>query len=145
VYFGGFKVQEVDVQWTSCRGSCRTTSAFSFCGSRDKPSYHYFVTLTSPRTNITSSSCTMAYTDDAVKAKLASLTETQDSIVSVAQWIMFHRYARLLFLLQSLMAYNASRITVHPLTAIPTDDTPIAPLPSGSPDCRTPAPRNAST
>ncbi|KAI4197148.1 MAG: hypothetical protein LQ346_003065 [Caloplaca aetnensis] len=33
----------------------------------------------------------MAYTDDAVKAKLSSLNETQESIVSVAQWIMFHR------------------------------------------------------
>lgn len=36
----------------------------------------------------------MAYSDDAVKAKLAALSETQDSIVTVAQWIMFHRYAR---------------------------------------------------
>lgn len=35
----------------------------------------------------------MAYSDDAVKAKLAALSETQDSIVTVAQWIMFHRYA----------------------------------------------------
>lgn len=34
----------------------------------------------------------MAYSDDAVKAKLAALNETQDSIVTVAQWIMFHRY-----------------------------------------------------
>ncbi|KAI0872016.1 RNA polymerase II-binding domain-containing protein [Hypoxylon argillaceum] len=33
----------------------------------------------------------MAYNDDAVLAKLSSLSETQDSIVSVAQWIMFHR------------------------------------------------------
>ena len=33
----------------------------------------------------------MAYTDDSVRAKLASLNETQDSVVSVAQWIMFHR------------------------------------------------------
>ena len=33
----------------------------------------------------------MAYTDDAVRAKLASLNETQESVVSVAQWIMFHR------------------------------------------------------
>lgn len=33
----------------------------------------------------------MAYTPDAVLTKLSSLTETQDSIVSVAQWIMFHR------------------------------------------------------
>jgi len=33
----------------------------------------------------------MAYSDDAVKAKLNSLNETQDSIVANAQWIMFHR------------------------------------------------------
>jgi regulator of Ty1 transposition protein 103 len=33
----------------------------------------------------------MAYSDDAVRAKLAALNETQDSIVSNAQWIMFHR------------------------------------------------------
>lgn len=33
----------------------------------------------------------MSYSDDAVKAKLNSLNETQDSIVSNAQWIMFHR------------------------------------------------------
>ena len=34
---------------------------------------------------------TMAYTEDAVKAKLSALNETQESIVTVAQWIMFHR------------------------------------------------------
>ncbi|KAF2725258.1 DUF618-domain-containing protein [Polychaeton citri CBS 116435] len=33
----------------------------------------------------------MAYSEDAVTAKLSALNETQDSIVSVAQWIMFHR------------------------------------------------------
>ena len=33
----------------------------------------------------------MAYTDDAVKAKLSALNETQESIVTVAQWLMFHR------------------------------------------------------
>ncbi|KAL8834490.1 MAG: hypothetical protein Q9170_003725 [Blastenia crenularia] len=33
----------------------------------------------------------MAYTDDAVKAKLSSLNESQESIVQVSQWIMFHR------------------------------------------------------
>ncbi|RFU29985.1 hypothetical protein B7463_g6366, partial [Scytalidium lignicola] len=33
----------------------------------------------------------MAYTDDAVLAKLSALNETQESIVTVAQWIMFHR------------------------------------------------------
>lgn len=33
----------------------------------------------------------MAYTDDAVRVKLASLNETQESVVNVAQWIMFHR------------------------------------------------------
>ena len=33
----------------------------------------------------------MSYTDDVVKAKLSALNETQESIVTVAQWIMFHR------------------------------------------------------
>ncbi|KAL9120592.1 MAG: hypothetical protein Q9187_002848 [Circinaria calcarea] len=33
----------------------------------------------------------MAYNDDAVKAKLSALNETQESIVTVAQWVMFHR------------------------------------------------------
>ncbi|OCK73428.1 DUF618-domain-containing protein [Lepidopterella palustris CBS 459.81] len=33
----------------------------------------------------------MAYTDDAVKAKLSALNDTQEGIVTVAQWIMFHR------------------------------------------------------
>ncbi|KAI4742777.1 DUF618-domain-containing protein [Aureobasidium sp. EXF-12298] len=34
----------------------------------------------------------MAYADDAVRAKLSALNETQDSIVSVAQWIIFHSF-----------------------------------------------------
>lgn len=34
----------------------------------------------------------MSYTDDSVKAKLSALNETQEGIVAVAQWIMFHRY-----------------------------------------------------
>ncbi|KAL6716824.1 hypothetical protein ACLMJK_004736 [Lecanora helva] len=33
----------------------------------------------------------MAYTDDGVRAKLSALNETQESIVTVAQWVMFHR------------------------------------------------------
>ncbi|KAI4203103.1 MAG: hypothetical protein LQ350_002151 [Teloschistes chrysophthalmus] len=33
----------------------------------------------------------MAYNDDAVRAKLSSLNESQDSISTVAQWIIFHR------------------------------------------------------
>ncbi|KAI9831635.1 MAG: hypothetical protein M1826_003244 [Phylliscum demangeonii] len=33
----------------------------------------------------------MAYTDDGVLAKLSALNETQESIVTVAQWVMFHR------------------------------------------------------
>ena len=37
----------------------------------------------------------MSYTDDVVKAKLSALNETQESIVTVAQWIMFHRYDQL--------------------------------------------------
>jgi len=33
----------------------------------------------------------MAFSDDAVRAKLSTLSETQDSIVSVSSWIMFYR------------------------------------------------------
>lgn len=33
----------------------------------------------------------MAYSDDGVRAKLSGMNETQDSIVTNAQWIMFHR------------------------------------------------------
>ncbi|KAI9679581.1 MAG: Regulation of nuclear pre-mRNA domain containing protein 1B [Trizodia sp. TS-e1964] len=33
----------------------------------------------------------MAYTDDAVLAKLSSLNESQESIVTVAQWVLFHK------------------------------------------------------
>ncbi|KAH7115844.1 RNA polymerase II-binding domain-containing protein [Dendryphion nanum] len=33
----------------------------------------------------------MAFSDEGIKAKLASLNETQDSISTVSQWIMFHR------------------------------------------------------
>lgn len=33
----------------------------------------------------------MSYSDDAVQAKLSALNETQEAIVTVAQWIMFHR------------------------------------------------------
>ena len=33
----------------------------------------------------------MAFSDDGVRAKLSALNESQDSIVSVAQWIMFYR------------------------------------------------------
>jgi hypothetical protein len=34
----------------------------------------------------------MSYTDDGVRAKLSALNETQESIVTTAQWMMFHRY-----------------------------------------------------
>lgn len=37
----------------------------------------------------------MAFTEDSLKAKLSSLNETQDSISSVGQWILFHRYCAL--------------------------------------------------
>ncbi|KAI5297404.1 hypothetical protein KEM56_004843, partial [Ascosphaera pollenicola] len=33
----------------------------------------------------------MSYTDEIVRAKLSALNETQESIVTAAQWIMFHR------------------------------------------------------
>lgn len=38
----------------------------------------------------------MAFSDDALRAKLATLNETQDSIVSVSQWITFHKYVMFL-------------------------------------------------
>lgn len=40
----------------------------------------------------------MSYTDESVRAKLSTLNETQESIVTVAQWIMFHRYRRTVLL-----------------------------------------------
>ncbi|KAL8869631.1 MAG: hypothetical protein Q9174_004128 [Haloplaca sp. 1 TL-2023] len=33
----------------------------------------------------------MSFNDDTIKAKLSSLNETQESIASVAQWVIFHR------------------------------------------------------
>ncbi|RJE25496.1 hypothetical protein PHISCL_02179 [Aspergillus sclerotialis] len=33
----------------------------------------------------------MSYSDEAVSAKLSALNETQEGIVTVAQWVMFHR------------------------------------------------------
>lgn len=36
----------------------------------------------------------MAFTEDAVKAKLSALNESQESIVTVSQWVMFHRYGK---------------------------------------------------
>lgn len=37
----------------------------------------------------------MAYTDEGVLAKLSALNETQESIVTVAQWVLFHKYVDL--------------------------------------------------
>lgn len=34
----------------------------------------------------------MSFTDDALKAKLSALNETQEGIVTVSQWVIFHRY-----------------------------------------------------
>ena len=47
----------------------------------------------------------MAYTDDAVKAKLSALNETQESIVTVAQWVMFHRYGNFSVAILSLTVH----------------------------------------
>ena len=33
-----------------------------------------------------------SYSDETVLSKLSALNDTQDSIVAVAQWVMFHRY-----------------------------------------------------
>jgi regulator of Ty1 transposition protein 103 len=32
-----------------------------------------------------------SYTDETVRSKLSALNDSQDAIVAVAQWIMFHR------------------------------------------------------
>lgn len=61
----------------------------------------------------------MAYTDDAVKAKLSALNETQESIVTVAQWVMFHRYG-------SFPVANLS-LTL-PADFVMAGDTQIAPV-----------------
>ncbi len=52
----------------------------------------------------------MAYNDDAVKAKLSALNETQESIVTVAQWVMFHRYSHTCLLPSSHIPSNAGMI-----------------------------------
>lgn len=51
----------------------------------------------------------MAYTDDSVKAKLSALNETQESIVTVAQWIMFHRYGLLNVCCEALLILHIRR------------------------------------
>ena len=33
----------------------------------------------------------MSYSEEALKAKLSTLNETQDSIVAVSQWITFYK------------------------------------------------------
>ena len=40
-------------------------------------------------------SSVMSFTDDALKAKLSALNETQEGIVTVSQWVIFHRQASL--------------------------------------------------
>ena len=79
----------------------------------------------------------MAYTDDAVKAKLSALNESQESIVTVAQWVMFHRYGKF---------YRSNHF--HPnllfLTLAFAGDMQIVPLHYGSSDSKTPAPTNDS-
>ena len=62
----------------------------------------------------------MAYTDDAVKAKLSALNETQEGIVTVAQGVMFHRL------------FTSCYIARDVLTNCLTDDMPNEPHNSGS-------------
>lgn len=69
-----------------------------------------FDITTQPTSDLAQDNCRaveMAYTDDAVKAKLSALNETQESIVTVAQWVMFHRYGKF--------------PVAHPSLIIPTD------------------------
>ena len=62
----------------------------------------------------------MAFTDDGVKAKLSALNETQDSIVTVSQWIMFHRY-----FLPSTMAVLCRHSNLQVTNMSYADDMPI--------------------
>lgn len=34
----------------------------------------------------------MSFSDDALMAKLSALNETQEGIVTVSQWVIFHKY-----------------------------------------------------
>lgn len=55
----------------------------------------------------------MAFTDDAVKAKLSALNDSQESIVTVAQWVMFHRYGHLLQFQRDLLIFFACNYRRH--------------------------------
>ena len=71
----------------------------------------------------------MAYTDDAVKAKLSALNESQESIVTVAQWVMFHRYGK-------FYRSNTFHSNLLFLTIAFAGDTQIVPLHYGFSDSR---------
>lgn len=69
----------------------------------------------------------MAFSDDAVLARLSSLNESHDSIATASQWIMFHRYGA--------MSYTE----IHQmLIFIGLGATPIALYKSGSRSSRIP-------
>lgn len=57
----------------------------------------------------------MAYTDDAVLAKLSALNESHESIASAAQWIMFHRYANSAFSKHLTCPTHSFCILIHSL------------------------------
>ena len=74
-----------------CRASS-SVSAFEYNVRASSQGYLCFQAYSALNPPNTPQSIKMSYTDDAVLAKLSTLVETQDSIVTVAQWIMFHRY-----------------------------------------------------
>jgi hypothetical protein len=77
----------------------------------------------------------MAYTDDAVKAKLSALNDSQESIVTVAQWVMFHRYSA------PLLTPNQGDL----LTQNALDDMPNEPVKFGFRESANPLLPNVST
>lgn len=65
----------------------------------------------------------MSFSDESLKAKLSTLNETQDSIVTVSQWIMFHRYRKItasILILLANFSYrrHADRIATFWLTRL---------------------------
>lgn len=76
----------------------------------------------------------MSYNDDAVKAKFSALAETQDSIVTVAQWVMFYRSASF-----------KNPVYVSTADTAPQDDTQIAQHSYGYNVSRSPPHQSSST
>jgi hypothetical protein len=56
----------------------------------------------------------MAYSDESVLSKLSALNETQEGIVTAANWIMFHRYCDDFYVYEMDTGTNAPLAGVWP-------------------------------